>query len=113
MKKFAIISNKDTKECFVGTGTNEDFYKSIKMELLEVEQAYNGKWYLAGYAPVKSQNEIDYEQVEQDLTASEKQIDKIKNDFLTAQLLDDVDTQNELKEQYITLLTGGKNGNQE
>ena len=30
-----------------------DWYKSIGMTEMEVEQAYNGSWYVAGYAPVK------------------------------------------------------------
>lgn len=30
-----------------------DFYKSIGMELMDVEEAYNGGWYVAGKAPVK------------------------------------------------------------
>lgn len=30
-----------------------DWYKSIGMTEQEVEQAYNGSWYLLGYAPVK------------------------------------------------------------
>jgi hypothetical protein len=28
-----------------------DFYESIGMELMEVEEAYNGAWYIAGKAP--------------------------------------------------------------
>lgn len=53
MKKYAKIINKDTKECEVGLGTNTDFYKSIGMSEMDVEQAYNGSWYIAGYAPEK------------------------------------------------------------
>ena len=30
-----------------------EFYKSIGMTEMEVEQAYNGAWYLKGYAPQK------------------------------------------------------------
>ena len=30
-----------------------DFYKSVGMELMDVEQAHDGAWYLAGKAPVK------------------------------------------------------------
>ena len=35
------------------TITVGDWYKSLGMEEMEVEQAYNGSWYVAGYAPVK------------------------------------------------------------
>ena len=30
-----------------------DWYKSLGMEKMEVEKAYNGSWYVAGYAPEK------------------------------------------------------------
>lgn len=53
MKKYAKIINEETKACEVGLGTNNNFYASIGMEEMEVEQDYSGKWYLAGYAPAK------------------------------------------------------------
>ena len=51
MKKYAKIVNNETKECSVGIGTNSQFYESIGMVQMDVEQAYNGVWYLAGYTP--------------------------------------------------------------
>lgn len=51
MKKYAKIANEKTKECNIGLGTNVEFYKSIGMTEMDVEQAYNGDWYLEGYAP--------------------------------------------------------------
>jgi hypothetical protein len=51
MIKYAKVINYETKQCEVGTGTNAEFYKSIGMTEMEVEQAFNGSWYLAGYAP--------------------------------------------------------------
>lgn len=51
--KFAKVENEETKACSVGVGTDDKFYKSIGMELMDVEQAYNGSWYLKGYAPEK------------------------------------------------------------
>ena len=53
MKKYAKIINEETKACEVGLGTNNNFYASIGMSEMEVEQAYDGSWYLKGYAPVK------------------------------------------------------------
>lgn len=53
MKKYAKIINEETKACEVGIGTNAKFYQSIGMTEMEVEQAYNGGWYLEGYAPEK------------------------------------------------------------
>lgn len=53
MIKYAKIINHETKQCEVGTGTNKEFYKSIGFVEMEVEQSYNGLWYLQGYAPAK------------------------------------------------------------
>jgi hypothetical protein len=53
MIKYAKIIDNATKQCEVGIGTNAEFYKSIGMTEMEVEKAYDGQWYLAGYAPAK------------------------------------------------------------
>ena len=53
MLKYAKIINEETKLCEVGIGTNTKFYQSIGMTEMDVEQAYNGSWYLKGYAPEK------------------------------------------------------------
>lgn len=53
MLKYAKIINEETKQCEVGVGTNTEFYKSIGMTEMDVEQAYNGYWYVKGYAPEK------------------------------------------------------------
>lgn len=53
MKKYAKVINEETKLCEVGLGTNSSFYQSIGMTEMEVEQAYDGAWYLSGYAPAK------------------------------------------------------------
>ena len=51
--------DKNTKKCFeVGTGTNTEFYKSIGMTDEEVEQAYDGSYWLKGYAPNQTLNEL-------------------------------------------------------
>ena len=50
---YAKVTNEQTKEVSVGLGTDVEFYKSIGMTEMEVEQAYNGAWYLKGYAPQK------------------------------------------------------------
>lgn len=51
MKKYAKIINKKTKEVQVGAGCSDEYYKEIGMTLMDVEQAYNAKWYVEGYAP--------------------------------------------------------------
>ncbi len=65
MKKYAKIINEETKICEVGIGTNTDFYKNLGMEEIEVEQAYNGYWYVAGYAPKKPQELINEEEIQE------------------------------------------------
>lgn len=57
MKKYAIIENEETKVCSVGIGTDTEFYRSIGMTEQEVEQAYNGQWYLKGFVPEKPTEE--------------------------------------------------------
>lgn len=53
---YAKIINEETKQCNVGTGTNAKYYQSIGMTEMEVEQAYDGSWYVKGYAPDKPQD---------------------------------------------------------
>lgn len=53
MLKYAKIENEETKECSIGIGTNAEFYQSIGMIEQDVEQGYNGSWYISGYAPDK------------------------------------------------------------
>lgn len=49
--KYAKIINRETKEVQLGVGVNDEYYASIGMDPMDVEQAYNGKWYVKGYAP--------------------------------------------------------------
>lgn len=58
MQKWHRVINEQTKEVEVGLGTNEAFYKKLGYILGEVEQAYNGRWYLLGYAPKKTLEEL-------------------------------------------------------
>ena len=58
MLKYAKIINEETKEVQIGVGVNDEYYASIGMTEMEVEQAYNGNWYLKGYAPIKPEPTI-------------------------------------------------------
>ena len=60
---YAKVINEKTKQCEVGLGTNTNYYKSIGMVEMEVEKAYNGFWYLKGYAPAKPQETINQEKI--------------------------------------------------
>ena len=51
MLKYRKVINNETHECEVGLGTDEDFYKSLGMELGEVEQTLDGRWFETGFAP--------------------------------------------------------------
>lgn len=68
MIKYAKIIDEETKQCEVGIGTNTEFYKSIGMTEMDVEQAYNGQWYVKGFAPVQPEPTID----EQNAVISDK-----------------------------------------
>ncbi len=57
MLKYAIIKEEETKRCDVGLGENKEYYQSIGMTEQDVEQSYNGNWYLVGYAPQESTEE--------------------------------------------------------
>ena len=56
--------DNETKKCLeVGIGTNTEFYKSIGMTDEEVEQAYDGSYWLKGYAPTKPLSELKSEKL--------------------------------------------------
>ena len=65
MLKYAKIVNQETKRVDVGLGINAEFYKSIGMTEMNVEQAYNGSWYLEGYAPKKTLEELKVEKIKE------------------------------------------------
>lgn len=64
MIKYAKVINEETKQCDVGLGTNTQYYISIGMVEQDVEQAYNGAWYLKGYAPIKPEPTVEEKLVE-------------------------------------------------
>lgn len=64
VKKYAKINNEETKSVDVAIGTDINFYKSIGMTEMEVEQAYNGQWYLQGYAPAKPEPTLEEKLIE-------------------------------------------------
>lgn len=61
MLMYAKVTNEETKECDVGLNdpavmfdeniTVGEWYESIGMTLQDVDQAYNGRWYLIDYVP--------------------------------------------------------------
>lgn len=55
---YAKIVDEETKKVLVGIGTDSDYYKSIGMEDMEVEQGSDGSWYVKGYASKKTLDEL-------------------------------------------------------
>ena len=65
MKKYAKVINEETKACEVGLGTNEQFYISIGMTELDVQQSdIDNNWYLASMCPMKTDEEKEQEEKE-------------------------------------------------
>lgn len=62
---FAKIIDESLKKCVVGLGTNEAYYKKIGMTEMDVEQGADGAWYLKGYAPKKSLDEVKTEKLQE------------------------------------------------
>jgi coenzyme F420-reducing hydrogenase delta subunit len=56
MKKYAKVIN-ELNQCEVGLGDDVEFYQSIGMTEIEVEQGYDGIWYVAGCAPQQTVEE--------------------------------------------------------
>ena len=57
--RYARIINEETKEVQVGVGCPDEYYVEIGMTEMEVEQAYNSLWYVAGYAPVLPEPSVE------------------------------------------------------
>lgn len=77
MLKYAIVTNEQTKACDVGLGTNANYYESIGMTEMEVEQGYDGNWYLQGYSPEKPQEQIEAEALAQAKAVRAEAVSKI------------------------------------
>lgn len=53
MLMFSKVINEETKEVQVGFGDNKEYFESLGMTKQDVGQAWDGNWYLTGFAPVK------------------------------------------------------------
>ena len=91
MKKYAKIINESTKQVQVGVGCPDEYYIEIGMTLMDVEQAYNGNWYVKGYAPIKpepTEDEIKAQTIAElkaNLAASDYAIIKIAEGAATTE----------------------------
>ena len=100
MLKYAKILNQETKEVSIALGTNIKFYKSIGMTEMEVEEAYNGKWYIKGYAPEKP---VDIQNKER---VAELKRFLSSTDYVACKLIETIDESEfqDLKEKYKDVL---------
>ena len=65
MIKYAKIINEEIGLCEVGVGTNTEFYQSIGMEQLDVQQSdIDNAWYLSEKCPMKTDEEKEREEKE-------------------------------------------------
>ena len=65
MIKYAKIINQETGFCEVGLGTNIEFYQSIGMTPLDVQQSdIDNAWYLADKCPMKTDEQKELEEKE-------------------------------------------------
>ena len=53
MLKYAQILDEETKVCAIANFDEPEKLKKYGFEEMDVEQAYNGNWYVSGYAPEK------------------------------------------------------------
>ena len=65
MQKYAKIENQEKGLVSVGIGTNTEFYQSIGMSLMDVEQGYDGLWYLKNRVPTEPVEEARKEKLEE------------------------------------------------
>lgn len=100
MKKYAKIVNQETKLCEVGLGTNTEFYESLGMTQMNVEQAYDGQWYVEGYAPQQSIEEQNEQIRQQRQSRYVLESDPLRLDYDEA-LAREQDNAEQLKQEWL------------
>lgn len=95
MKKYAKVINEETKQCEVGLGTNVEFYKSIGMTEMDVEQAYNGQWYVKGFAPVQPEP-TEYEKAQARIAELKQML--ADSDYVVIKIAEGVSTADDYSE---------------
>lgn len=90
MIKYAKVIDEKTKACSVALGSDIEFYKSLGMTELDVEQDCFGVWFLKGYAP-KKPKEVVISELKQKLA---------NTDYITAKIVEGSAT----KEDYADII---------
>lgn len=102
-----VIYDKQTKAVTqYAVGTDNEYFKSLGMTDEEVEQDYQGRLWLKGYAPSKPQEEIDLENTQTKLNELNQQVSELKENYVSAILSGNDDVALQIKTQYQTLLNG-------
>lgn len=80
MIKYAKVTNKETGLCEVGLGSNGQFYQSIGMTQLDVQQSdVDNNWYLTELCPMKTDEQKAQEEHERI-----KELSMTRSDFFDA-----------------------------
>ena len=61
--KLCKVIDEQTQQVVIANEMQEDIFKKEGFQYKGVEQAYNGEWYLSGYAPAKPQSLINQEKI--------------------------------------------------
>lgn len=104
-----IDYNRDCATCYLDNKPFQNYPNSVCEDILSSINVLLDAQTKRNTTPENTEEK----KVQEDIANIENQIANIKNDFVTALLLNDTDTQEELKTQYLKLLTGGENGDQE
>ena len=105
MLKFAKIetSSETSKLVSVGLGSDSEYYTSIGMELMDVEQSdIDDQWYVAGYAPMKTDEQKQKEAVEAAYKAFDSNVEARLNAFAATRRYKDIYTAKAAKDSHIT-----------
>lgn len=104
-----IDYNRDCATCYLDNKPFQNYPNSVCEDILSSINVLLDAQTKRNTTPENTEEK----KVQENIANIENQIANIKNDFVTALLLNDTDTQEELKTQYLKLLTGGENGDQE
>lgn len=63
MLKYIKVMNNNTKQCDIALGTDTSWFINKGYTEQEVEQAYNGQWYISGYAPQEPEKDKIQKQI--------------------------------------------------
>lgn len=75
MEKYAIIVDEELGTVNVAMGTNNKYYRSIGMTLMDVEQSeVDYQWYLAEKCPHLSENELLKRNSQEEIEILKKQL---------------------------------------